>query len=78
MSVRTRLKDGILRIELDVQKPRVSASGKTRVVATTGGLVNTGIEYYGSKIVVIASAFIENQEDEKQKHRHRDREHKEE
>jgi hypothetical protein len=60
MTLKARVKNGFLRIELPLEQPRESASGKTRVVATTHGLVDTGIEYHGSAIVVNANAFIRN------------------
>jgi hypothetical protein len=60
MALRSRLKDGVLRLEIPIQEPRPSGSGKTLVVASTHGLVNTGIEHRGSEIIVNANAFIEN------------------
>ena len=69
MPLKSRLKDGVLRLEIPIQKPRPSGSGKTLVVATTHGLVNTGIEYRGSDLIVLASAFIENPDREKQENK---------
>lgn len=48
----------ILTIELRLQEPAVSASGKSMVIATTRGQINTGIEYKGADILVVANAYI--------------------
>jgi hypothetical protein len=48
----------ILRIELRLQEPTVSGSGKSMVIASTRGQINTGIEYKGSDILVVANAYI--------------------
>ena len=67
MTVRSRLKNGVLRLEIPLQEPRPSGSGKTLVVATTHGLKGTGIEYHGSEIIVNANAFIEKKNVKKDK-----------
>jgi hypothetical protein len=58
MSTEVRLKGKILTIELPLQKPTISASGKSMVVASTRGQINTGIEYNGGDILVVANAYI--------------------
>jgi hypothetical protein len=58
MSTKVRLNGKILTIELRLQAPTVSTSGKSLVVATTRGQINTGIEYEGEEIVLVANAFI--------------------
>lgn len=60
MRIRAKLKNDYLRLELPLQEPKVSGSKKNRVIATTKGRVNTGIEYEGQEIMVVANAFIEN------------------
>ena len=73
MTLRSRLKDGVLRLEMPIQKPRPSGSGKTLVVATTHGLVNTGISYHGSEIIVNANAFIGNKTEDRNIQKHKKR-----
>ena len=46
-----------LKIELRLQ-PTVSKTGKSMVIASTRGQINTGIEYRGSDILVVANAYI--------------------
>jgi hypothetical protein len=58
MATKVRRDGNTLTIQLSLQEPRVSASGKTLVVATTRGQVNTGIEYEGSDILLVANAYI--------------------
>jgi hypothetical protein len=55
---KVRLNGKILTIELRLQEPALSASGKSMVVASTRGQINTGIEYKGSDILVVANAYI--------------------
>lgn len=43
---------------------RVSKSGKTILVATTGGNVETGLEFKGEEISIGLNAYIPNTEDE--------------
>jgi hypothetical protein len=47
-----------LTIQLPLEKPRVSASGKTLLLATTHGLATGEATYSGRPIVVAASAFV--------------------
>ena len=65
MAVKATLKNGILRFELPMQKPKISGSGKNFVLATTRGQVNTGLEYGGFDIILVANAFVENSESAK-------------
>ena len=55
---KVRLNGKILTIELQLQEPTISASGKSMVIATTRGQINTGIEYEGSDILLVANAYI--------------------
>jgi hypothetical protein len=58
MSLKVRQKGDVLKIELPLEKPRLSKSGKTMLVASTYGARTTGVRYEGRKIVVVANAFI--------------------
>lgn len=58
MSLRVRQKGNVLRIELPLEEPKPSKSGKTLWVASTYGVKATGIRYEGRRIVVVANAFI--------------------
>ena len=69
MAVKSRLKDGVLHLDIPIQEPRPSGSGKTLVVATTHGVVNTGIRCEGSEVMVNANAFIENKSGQREKTR---------
>lgn len=60
MISRAKLKDNVLVIELPLQEPKVSASGKSIVVATTGGPVNTGVDYKASDLFIVANAYVKN------------------
>ena len=40
----------VLTLEIELDDPRPSASGKTRVVATTGGFTPTGVNINGQPI----------------------------
>ena len=55
---KVRLNGKILTIELQLQEPTISASGKSMVIATTRGQINTGIEYKGADILIVANAYI--------------------
>ncbi len=45
-------------IELPLETPRKSASGKTRLIASTHGRLVTNEEYKGNPIAVVASAYF--------------------
>ncbi len=60
MTVRARIDGDILRIKLPLQEPKISATGKSKVIATTRGAKNTGIEFGGSDVYIVANAFIAN------------------
>lgn len=60
MTVQARISGNVLRIKIPLQEPKVSGSGKNKVIATTSGVKKTGIEYQGSEVYVIANAFIPN------------------
>lgn len=58
MQPKIRKRNRTLVIELPFGSPRKSASGKTRVVASTHGRLITALEYRGKPIVVVASAYF--------------------
>ena len=63
MALKARLKNNVLIIELPLQDPKVSGSGKSVVIVSTRGPKNTGIEFEGQDLYVIANAFVRNTED---------------
>mgnify|MGYP007118539006 CR=1 FL=1 len=56
MDVKTE--NGKLIISIDLQEPTPSASGKTIVVATTHGNVNTDCNVNGKPLVIGLNAYI--------------------
>jgi hypothetical protein len=56
--MKSRIENGNLIIELPIEKPRPSASGRTIVVATTRGVKLTSVLLKGRKISINANAFI--------------------
>lgn len=58
MTLQVRQRGNVLRIELPLEEPTSSNSGKTMLVASTHGGKTTEVFYKGSRIVVNASAFI--------------------
>jgi hypothetical protein len=53
-----RIEDGNLVIELPLEKPRPSATGKTLLVASTRGVQRSTARFKGKTISVVANAFI--------------------
>ena len=53
-------KNGKLLIEIDMQKPTASKSGKTLVVATTSGNKETDLVIKGKKVTIGLNAYIKN------------------
>ena len=53
----TKQKD-VLKIELPLEKPRPSMSGKTLLVASSYGVKATNVIHEGHHVAVVASAFI--------------------
>jgi hypothetical protein len=45
-------------IELPIEKARPSASGKTKLIGSTHGLVSGEASYSGRSVVVVANAFV--------------------
>lgn len=56
--MKAEIVDGNLVLTLPLTSPRPSKSGKTLVVATTGGNVETDCQVEGRKVKVGVSAFI--------------------
>ena len=54
----TKIEDGKLIIEIDLQESTPSASGKTLLVATTHGNVPTECVIDGKKLVIGLNAYI--------------------
>lgn len=53
-----RIEDGKLVIELSLEKPRPSSTGKTLLVASTRGVQRTGARLNGKPISMVVNAFI--------------------
>ena len=56
--MKASIKNNILTIEIDLQSPRPSASGKTLVVATSGGNMTTTAQVDGKPVIVGLNAYI--------------------
>lgn len=56
--MKAEIKNGKLIIEIDVQTPRPSASGKTLVVASSHGNQATTAQVDGKPVVVGLNAYI--------------------
>ena len=60
ISVTVNKKDRTMTITLPLQKPTVSASGKTMVVATTRGNQKVDCEYDGQQLTVGVNVYYSN------------------
>jgi hypothetical protein len=56
--MKVTIKDNVLLIEIPLQSPRPSSSGKTLVVATTGGNVATAATVNGKPVTIGLNAYI--------------------
>ena len=56
--MKATIKDNTLYLEIPLNAPRPSASGKTLVVATSGGNVTTAATVNGKPVVVGLNAYI--------------------
>ena len=54
----TTIKNGKLVIELPLQTPTLSKSGKTHIVASTGGFASTTAEINGKIVKISVNAII--------------------
>lgn len=52
------IENGMLVIKLPLQTPRPSSSGKTLVVATTGGNKSTSVMIQGKPVTIGVNAYI--------------------
>jgi hypothetical protein len=58
MAMEVQIKDNKLCIEIDLETPKPSASGKTLVVASTRGNVVTSAEVDGKPVIIGLNAYI--------------------
>ena len=58
MAMTVEIRDGKLCVEIDMQKPEPSASGKTLVVASTKGNVVTTVVVDGKPVTIGLNAYI--------------------
>jgi hypothetical protein len=56
--MKATIKDNILTIEIPLQTPRPSASGKTLVVASSGGNIITTATVAGKAVTIGLNAYI--------------------
>jgi len=56
--MKTEITNGNLVITIPLQPPTASKSGKTLIVATSGGLKPSGVEIDGKEVTVGLNAFI--------------------
>lgn len=58
MALKVEIKDNKLFIEIDLEKPTPSSSGKTLVVASTHGNTVTSAEVEGKPVTIGLNAYI--------------------
>jgi len=58
MALKVEIKENKLLIEIDLEKPTPSSSGKTLVVASTHGNIVTGAEVDGKPVIIGLNAYI--------------------
>ncbi|MEI6155037.1 MAG: hypothetical protein WCQ90_13230 [Deltaproteobacteria bacterium] len=58
MAMKVEIKGGKLFIEIDLEKPTPSSSGKTLVVASTHGNTVTAAEVDGKPVTIGLNAYI--------------------
>jgi hypothetical protein len=58
--MKVEIKDNKLFIEIDLQEPTPSSSGKTLVVASTHGNTVTQVMIHGKPITIGLNAYIKN------------------
>jgi hypothetical protein len=56
--MQSRIKNGNLVIELPIEKPRPSKTGKTLLIASTRGVKRLEARYKGKTVSVVVNAFI--------------------
>lgn len=58
MAFKTEIRDGKLIVEIDLQAPAPSSSGKTLVVASTRGNILTSVHIDGKPVILGLNAYI--------------------
>jgi hypothetical protein len=58
MAMKVEIRDNKLLIEIDLEKPTPSSSGKTLVVASTRGNTVTDVEIDGKPVTIGLNAYI--------------------
>ena len=58
MALKVEIRDNKLFIEIDLEKPTASSSGKTLVVASTHGNIVTTAEVDGKPVTIGLNAYI--------------------
>jgi len=58
MAMKVEIRDGKLCIEIDLEKPTLSTSGKTLVVASTRGNAVTDVLVDGKPVTIGLNAYI--------------------
>jgi hypothetical protein len=53
-----KIQDGHLIIEVPLQEPEMSSTGKTRVVASSHGVQRLAVQVDGKNVYVTANAFV--------------------
>lgn len=56
--MKSKIKNGNLMIELPIEKPRPSATGKTLLIASTRGVKRSSSRYNGRTVSIVANAFV--------------------
>ena len=56
--MKSKIKDGHLLIELPIQKPKTSSTGKTLIIASTHGVKSSAATYKGKQVSIVANAFV--------------------
>lgn len=56
--MKVEIKAGVLHIQIPLQEPVASASGKTLVVATTHGNQPSGVQIDGKDLILGVNAYI--------------------
>jgi hypothetical protein len=60
VSIQIRIENGKLIIEMPLQQPQPSSTGKTLLIATTHGNHKTGVMHNGKEVTIAVNAFIKN------------------
>jgi hypothetical protein len=58
MSVQVKIENGVLFIQMPLQQPQPSSTGKTLLIATTHGNHKTGVMHNGKEVTIAVNAFI--------------------